>query len=155
VLIISQIGTVLAFSMFIIAIPLEAWNDSLGLVLPMSNGMFVLFTARILNHIPGGNITTAQAYISDVTDSKHRAQDLGLLQAAFRLGFIFGSAFGGVLSNINPIVPFIGAAIITIGFFGSLAFAALPATFALYANHLLFPDLAGTGRVQLFSCFPD
>ena len=198
VLIVSQIGTVLAFVMFIFAIPLGQWIDSWGLTLPMTGGMFVLFAARILDGITGGNITTAQAYISDVTDSEHRAQGLGLLQAAFGLGFIFGPAFGGVLSNINPIAPFIGAALITsgtllltvftldeslppekraaglgarlrtsvplrtlfsnkafdlvllIGFFGSLAFAALPAIFALYANHVLFPDLAGTGRVQLY-----
>jgi DHA1 family tetracycline resistance protein-like MFS transporter len=198
VLIISQIGTVLAFMMFIFAIPLGRWIDSFGPVLPLTGGMLMLFAARILDGITGGNITTAQAYISDVTDSEHRAQGLGLLQAAFGLGFIFGPAFGGVLSNIHPVAPFIGAAIITtgtllltvftlaeslppekraaelggvqrsavplrillsnksfdlvllIGFFGSLAFAALPAIFALYANHVLFPDLAGTGRVQLY-----
>lgn len=198
VLIISQMGTVLAFVMFIFSMPLGQWIDSWGLALPMSGGMFVLFAARILDGITGGNITTAQAYISDVTDAEHRAQGLGLLQAAFGLGFIFGPAFGGVLSNINPVAPFVGAAIITtgtllltvftldeslppekraaalgskqhgvvplrilfsnkafdlvllIGFFGSLAFAALPAIFALYANHVLFPDLAGTGRVQLY-----
>lgn len=198
VLIVSQIGTVLAFMMFIFAIPLGRWIDSYGLALPMSGGMFVLFAARILDGITGGNITTAQAYISDVTDAEHRAQGLGLLQAAFGLGFVFGPAFGGILSNINPVAPFIGAAAITtgtllltvftldeslppekrasalgnkkrgtvplrilfskkafdlvllIGFFGSLAFAALPAIFALYANHVLFPDLAGTGRVQLY-----
>ena len=160
--------------------------------------MIVLYAARILDGITGGNITTAQAYVSDVTDAEHRAQGLGLLQAAFGLGFIFGPAFGGLLSNISPVAPFIGAAIITtgtllltvftldeslppdkraaalgaeqrgavplrilfsqkafdlvllIGFFGSLAFAALPAIFALYANHVLFVDVADTGRVQLY-----
>jgi DHA1 family tetracycline resistance protein-like MFS transporter len=115
VLIISQIGTVLAFMMFIFAVPLGRWIDSFGLALSLTGGMLMLFAARILDGITGGNITTAQAYISDVTDSEHRAQGLGLLQAAFGLGFIFGPAFGGILSNIHPVAPFIGAAIITTG----------------------------------------
>ena len=75
----------------------------------------MLYAARILDGITGGNITIAQAYISDVTTREQRAQGLGLLQAAFGVGFIFGPAFGGVLSNFGPVVPFIGAAIITFG----------------------------------------
>lgn len=46
----------------------------------------------------GGNISLAQAYITDVTDDKNRARGLGFIGAAFGLGFIFGPALGGALS---------------------------------------------------------
>ena len=115
VLIVSQIGTVVAFILFIFAGPLGEVIDGLGLALPMSGGMVMLYVARILDGITGGNITTAQAYVTDVVEDKDRAQALGLLQAAFGVGFIFGPAFGGLLSNLGPVAPFVGAAIITTG----------------------------------------
>ena len=115
VLLISQAGTVAAFVLFIFAGYLGRWIDGLGLGLPMTGGMVMLYVARALDGFTGGNITTAQAYVSDVTTERQRAQGLGLLQAAFGAGFIFGPAFGGVLSNFGPVVPFIGAAIITTG----------------------------------------
>lgn len=112
-LIISQMGTVAAFILFIFAGPLGQRIDALGLGLPLTGGMAMLFIARILDGITGGNITIAQAYVSDVTPDEERAQGLGLLQAAFGAGFVFGPAFGGVLGNFGPVVPFIGATIVT------------------------------------------
>lgn len=115
ILIISQMGTVLAFLLFILAGPLGGLIDSLGLNLPLTGGMVMLFIARTLDGITGGNITTAQAYVSDITTDEQRAQGLGYLQAAFGVGFIFGPAFGGVLSHFGIVAPFIGATIITFG----------------------------------------
>jgi len=115
ILILSQMGTVLAFILFILAGPLGQQIDNLGLGLPMTGGMVMLFIARTLDGITGGNITTAQAYVSDITDDNNRAQGLGYLQAAFGVGFIFGPAFGGVLSRFGVVAPFIGATIITAG----------------------------------------
>jgi DHA1 family tetracycline resistance protein-like MFS transporter len=115
ILIISQIGTVLAFMLFIFAAPLGRIIDGLGWSLPLTGGMVMLFIARILDGITGGNITTAQAYVSDITDDDTRAEGLGLLQAAFGVGFIFGPAFGGILGNFGVTMPFIGATVITIG----------------------------------------
>jgi DHA1 family tetracycline resistance protein-like MFS transporter len=112
-LLISQLGTVLAFMLFIFAIPLGAKIDALNFALPVSGGMLILFAGRILDGITGGNITIAQAYISDITPEDHRAHGLGLLQGAFGAGFIFGPAFGGILSNFGQVMPFIGATIIT------------------------------------------
>lgn len=199
ILIISQVGTVAAFILFIFAKELGSMVDGIGLALPMTGGMFMLFVARILDGLTGGNITTAQAYISDITPAEKRAQGLGWLQGAFGAGFIFGPAFGGILSNYGDTVPFIGATIITsitllltiftleeslppeereqatgkvkarraipwsailseralvlilvVGFTGSLAFAALPATFALYASHVLLVNVANPDRIQLY-----
>ncbi|MGD9147371.1 MAG: MFS transporter, partial [Anaerolineae bacterium] len=58
----------------------------------------ILFTSRILDGITGGNISVAQAYITDITDEENRARGLGLIGAAFGLGFIIGPAVGGALS---------------------------------------------------------
>lgn len=114
-LIVSQMGTVAAFILFIFAGPLGEQIEAWGLNLPLTGGMVMLFTARILDGITGGNITIAQAYVSDITSDENRAQGLGLLQAAFGAGFVFGPAFGGLLGNFGTVVPFIGAAIVTTG----------------------------------------
>lgn len=113
ILIISQLGTVLAFILFIFAGPLGSLIDKGIANLPLTGGMIMLFVARILDGITGGNITTAQAYVRDITSEEERTQGLGLLQAAFGAGFVFGPALGGFLSVYGPIAPFIGATIIT------------------------------------------
>ncbi len=115
VLIISQIGTVLSFVLFILASPIGHAVDSAGWPFNISGGLVILYLARILDGITGGNITTAQAYITDISTEETRAQALGSLSAAFGLGFIFGPAFGGFLAGVSLVAPFVGAAIITMG----------------------------------------
>lgn len=114
ILMISQLGTVLAFIIFIFAGKLGLLIDGLGLSLPMSGGMLMLFAGRILDGITGGNITTAQAYAADITTDEERTRGLGLLQGAFGAGFVFGPALGGLLGRFGPLMPFIGATLITI-----------------------------------------
>src|SRR5437667_10331552 len=75
----------------------------------------MLFLGRIIDGISGGNVSTAQAYIADVTTKEDRAKGMGLIGAAFGLGFVFGPAIGGILSRWGINVPFL--------FAGSLAFA--------------------------------
>jgi MFS transporter, DHA1 family, tetracycline resistance protein len=70
----------------------------------------VLFLSRSVDGLTGGNITVAQAYISDITDEKNRAKGLGLIGAAFGLGFIIGPAVGGLLSQYGYSVPALVAA---------------------------------------------
>jgi DHA1 family tetracycline resistance protein-like MFS transporter len=70
----------------------------------------ILFFSRILAGLTGGNITVAQAYIADVTDEQNRAKGLGLIGAAFGLGFIIGPAAGGILSQWGYSVPAFTAA---------------------------------------------
>jgi DHA1 family tetracycline resistance protein-like MFS transporter len=95
VLIVSQIGTAVSFVM-----------------LALAPGPFLLFAARTLDGITGGNIIVAQAYVTDVTPREKRTEALGYVFAAFGLGFIFGPALGGVLSAaFGPRVPFIVAAV--------------------------------------------
>lgn len=80
------------------------------LVLGLATNVVMLFAGRILDGITGGNISTAQAYIADVTTKENRAKGMGLIGAAFGLGFIFGPAIGGILSQWGIHVPFIFAA---------------------------------------------
>ncbi|NDJ52269.1 MAG: MFS transporter [Chloroflexi bacterium] len=114
VLIVSQLGTVMAFIMFAVAGQLADLFGGFGMVFGVSGGLAVLFSARILDGLTGGNISVARAYIADVSDDENRARALGLVQAAFGVAFVLGPAFGGFLSNeINVQAPFIAAAIIT------------------------------------------
>jgi MFS transporter, DHA1 family, tetracycline resistance protein len=69
-----------------------------------------LFIARIIDGISGGNISTAQAYIADVTPPEQRSRGMGLIGAAFGLGFIFGPAIGGLMSHVSREAPFFFAA---------------------------------------------
>lgn len=82
------------------------------LLLGFATTLWMLFAGRILDGITGGNISTAQAYIADITTSENRAKGMGLIGAAFGLGFIFGPAIGGMLSQWGIHVPFFFAAIL-------------------------------------------
>jgi DHA1 family tetracycline resistance protein-like MFS transporter len=75
------------------------------LMLGFAQNLWMLFTARLLAGLTGGNISVAQAYITDITDEKNRARGLGLIGAAFGLGFIIGPAIGGILSQNGFSIP--------------------------------------------------
>ena len=98
ILLISLMGTCLGF-----------------LILGFATTLTMLFIGRIIDGISGGNISTAQAYIADITTKENRAKGMGLIGAAFGLGFVFGPAIGGILSRWGINVPFL--------FAGGLAFA--------------------------------
>lgn len=72
-----------------------------------------LFIGRILAGVTGASFTTASAYIADVSAPEKRAQNFGLIGAAFGLGFIIGPVIGGILGQIGPRVPFFAAAGLT------------------------------------------
>ncbi|MCA9931190.1 MAG: MFS transporter [Anaerolineales bacterium] len=97
ILIISQIGTLVGF-----------------LILGFANTLWLLFISRIIDGISGANIATAQAAISDSTTERTRTQGLGLIGAAFGLGFIIGPVIAFValaLSGNNYQVPAFAAAV--------------------------------------------
>jgi len=79
------------------------------LLMGLSKTLSLLFVARVIDGITGGNISTAQAYIADVTPHSERSRGMGLIGAAFGLGFIFGPAIGGVLSHVSLGAPFLFA----------------------------------------------
>lgn len=95
VLIVSQIGTVIAF-----------------IALGTAQAAWVLYAARIFDGITGGNIIVAQAYVTDVTPADKRSEALGLIFAAFGISFFVGPALGGLAAQaFGPRVPYILAAI--------------------------------------------
>lgn len=95
ILLISVFGTFLGFLLF-----------------GFANSLIMLFASRILQGITGGNLSVAQAYITDVTDAKSRNRGLGMIGAAFGMGFIIGPALGGILSGISYHIPaFVAAAL--------------------------------------------
>lgn len=80
------------------------------LLLGFAGALWVLFVSRLVDGLTGGNLSVAQAYITDVTDDKNRAKSLGMIGAAFGLGFIIGPAVGGALSVYGYAVPAFAAA---------------------------------------------
>lgn len=111
VLLFSVAGTFLGFLLLGFADPIGRAFSSLfapqyaSLVI-----VVILFFSRILDGLTGGNITVAQAYIADISDEKNRAKSLGLVGAAFGLGFIIGPATGGLLSQYSFNLPALAAA---------------------------------------------
>jgi multidrug resistance protein len=71
----------------------------------MASTLTALFAARIFAGIAGANIPTAQAVVADLTTPENRAKGMGMVGAAFGLGFIFGPAIGGFLSRYGYSVP--------------------------------------------------
>lgn len=71
--------------------------------LAFADTLAMLFLARTVGGLMAGNIATAFAYVADVTTPANRAKGMGLVGAAFGLGFIFGPAIGGVLAGSDPL----------------------------------------------------
>ncbi len=124
ILLVSVFGTLIGFLLLGFAVPLgEALARWLAPSAAKTFVLGMLFLSRILDGLTAGNITVAQAYISDVTDEKNRAKGLGLIGAAFGLGFIIGPAIGGLLSKAGYNIPAFAAAglatanLLTIAFF--------------------------------------
>ena len=97
VLMFSLAGTVVSFVM-----------------LALAHSIALLFAARIVDGLSGGNISTARAYVADITQPKDRARAYGLIGAAFGLGFILGPAISGVLARVSYTAPIWAAATITL-----------------------------------------
>ena len=97
VLMFSLAGTVVSFVM-----------------LALAHSVWMLFAARIVDGLSGGNISTARAYVADITEPKDRARAYGLIGAAFGLGFILGPALSGVLSAVSYTAPIWAAAALTL-----------------------------------------
>ena len=88
VLLLSLMGSVMSF-----------------LWLGFADALWMLFAARALGGVFGANITVAQAYIADVTEPEDRARGMGLMGAAFGMGFVIGPAIGGLLAGPDAANP--------------------------------------------------
>lgn len=91
------------------------------LLFALAGGIGMLFVSRIFAGIAGANIPVAQAFIADSTSEKDRARGMGLIGAAFGLGFVFGPAVGGLLAHYGHAAPGLAAtAICGLNFIGAL-----------------------------------
>jgi len=118
---IGLLGTSFSLMQFLFSPIWGRWSDKIGrkpiilvgllgsclsyFTLAVAASLPLVFLARIIGGIAGANIPTAQAYIADVTTPENRAKGMGLVGAAFGMGFVFGPALGGVLSRIGPSTP--------------------------------------------------
>lgn len=94
---------------------LSIFGTSISLALFASaTNIYMLFFARILDGITGGNISVAQAMLADKVTGKERAKAFGMLGAAFGFGFLVGPAIGGLLSQISLSAPFWFASILAL-----------------------------------------
>ncbi len=113
-------------------------NFGLGfdyILMALSPNLWWLFAGRVISGITGASVTTAWAYIADVTPPEKRAAGYGLVGSAFGLGFVLGPATGGVLGGIDPRLPFWVAAALTL-------------TNALYGLFVLPESLAPEHRAR-------
>ncbi|OLC96042.1 MAG: tetracycline resistance MFS efflux pump [Acidobacteria bacterium] len=155
---------------FIFSPILGAWSDRFGrrpiiliscfglgidyIFMALAPSLGWLFVGRIISGITASNVSTAFAYITDVTPPEKRARPFGLVSAAFGLGFVIGPAVGGYLGNINLRFPFWAAAILSLtntlyGFF-ILPESLPPERRAKSAWHMANP----MGSLNLFRSHP-
>lgn len=114
VLLLSIAGTLIGFLLLAFAPVLgEGLALRLGLASPATLVLGLLFLSRLVDGLTGGNISVAQAYIADITDKSNRARGLGIIGAAFGLGFIVGPAIGGALASLGYAAPALLAALLS------------------------------------------
>jgi len=82
-----------------------------------------LFLGRAIAGMAGASFTPAYAYVADITPAERRAQNFGLMSAAFGLGFILGPAIGGLLGSLGPRAPFFAAGALALANFAFGCFA--------------------------------
>lgn len=121
VLIVSQVGTLIAWLLFIVAlllpnIPFLEVNSSWVGTFALSIPLLVLFLARALDGLTGGNVSVANAYLADISDESNRKANFGLMASSTSLGFIIGPALAGVLGSTiyGELIPVVIAAVISL-----------------------------------------
>lgn len=102
-LLISQIGTVVGWATFLLALFLPTikifhFSSSIT-VFTLTVPLLIIGISRAIDGITGGNISIAQAYLADITTEKNRSKEYGYLQVASNLGYIVGPGFAGLLAG--------------------------------------------------------
>jgi MFS family permease len=100
----------------------------------IGGALWILFLSRLIDGATGGNVSTAQACLADLTPPNKRARAFALMGAVFSLGFTLGPAVGGVLGQVSVVLPAFGAGTLSLL---SVAFGyfALPETLPTVSRH--------------------
>jgi len=115
-------------------------GSSIGyLVYGFAGTFFWLLASRAMHGACAATISTAQAYVADTTDDEHRAKGMGLIGAAFGLGFVLGPALGGIMGHSSLRVPVFFASALT---FANFIFAAARLPESHHADRSAPLDLA-------------
>ena len=117
-LLVSQMGTFIGFLIL-------AWAGFIGL-------LWLVFVSRIIDGLTAGNLSLAQAYISDVTRPEERAKSFGVIGVAFGIGFLIGPAISGFLSTFGYQYPIFAAA--------ALSFTSILSTYFLLPSAPVIPE---------------
>ena len=118
--------------------------------------IFILFIGRIIGGLAGGTISTATAYLADISEAKDKKKNFAVIGAAFGLGFILGPVIGGLIGEIDVRMPFFLSAFLSfLNFF--LCLLLLPETLKLSAKNNFqikklnpFLNLSSVFKVPLF-----
>ena len=121
ILLISQIGTFVAWLIFLAALYLpitsimEVDNQTMG-TFAITLPLVFLFIARALDGITGGNVSVANAYLSDISNDDSRKSNFGKMAMSSSLGFIIGPTLAGLLgaTQFQEILPVVAAALISL-----------------------------------------
>ena len=104
------------------------------LVMGFAETIFILFIGRIIGGLAGGTISTATAYLADISEAKDKKKNFAVIGAAFGLGFILGPVIGGLIGEIDVRAPFFLSAFLSfLNFF--LCLLLLPETLELKAKN--------------------
>ena len=120
-LLVSQMGTFIGF-----------------LILAFADSLWMVFLSRIIDGLTAGNLSLAQAYISDVTEPENRAKSFGLIGIAFGMGFLVGPGVSGFLAQFSYQYPIFAAA--------GLSFTSILCTYFLLPSSKPAPEEAGTAK---------
>lgn len=103
---------------------ISVFGSAIGyFIFGIGGALWILFLSRVIDGVTGGNLSTASAYIADVSPPADRAKNFGLIGVAFGLGFILGPALGGLVSQISIDAPAFLAGILSLISVGVMYFA--------------------------------
>jgi MFS family permease len=121
ILFLSQLGTLLSWIIFLVAlflpiISLFKINSTVLGAFTVTLPLAVLFFARALDGLTGGNVSVANAYLADITSERDRSRNFGKMSISENLGFIVGPALAGILSltSYGDVAPVLGAIVISL-----------------------------------------
>ncbi|MFL5814656.1 MAG: MFS transporter [Bdellovibrionia bacterium] len=136
VLIVSQIGTFLSF-----------------LLLASAPSLFWIFVARVIDGLTAGNLSTAQAYISDIANPKDRAKNFGKISMAFGIGFFVGPALTAFLYQYGHRVPILAAAFLSFSSIMASTFLLPKATKPAHSAAAPAPGAKKESEIKVFFRF--